>query len=128
LENERERERFLSGTLSDIAAVFSATVGLYMLLIWMQRRRDEMYGYFGAAALCIAVWISQSRRMPPWDALGPHADLIAQVPGNAASVLLFIYCLRFAGWRWPRVERAGWLCAGLAWLIEDVAWPAAAAA
>lgn len=128
LESERERERFLSGTLSDIAGVFSATVGLYMLLIWMQRRRDEMYGYFGAAALCIAVWISQWRRMPPWDALGPHAEVIAQGFGNAASVLLFIYCLRFAGWRWPRVERAGWLCAGLAWLIEDVALPAAAAA
>ena len=128
LESERERERFLSGTLTDIAGVFSATVGLYMLLIWMQRRRDEMYGYFGAGALCLAVWISYYRGMLPWGALGPYLQNMIQVFGNATSVLLFIYCLRFAGWRWPRVERAGWLCAGLAWLIEDVAWPAAAAA
>jgi signal transduction histidine kinase len=128
LESERERERFLSGTLTDIAGVFSATVGLYMLLIWMQRRRDQMYGYFGAGALCVAVWISYYRRMLPWDALGPYLRDTIQVFGNATSVLLFIYCLRFAGWRWPRVERAAWLCAGLAWLIEDVAWPAAAVA
>jgi signal transduction histidine kinase len=128
LERERERERFLSGTLSDIAGVFSVTVGLYMLLIWMQRRRDEMYGYFGAGALCDAVWISYYRGMLPWDALGPYLQNMVQLFGNATSVLLFIYCLRFAGWRWPRVERAAWLCAVLAWFIEDVAWPAAAAA
>jgi signal transduction histidine kinase len=103
LEKAMERERFVRITIAELSGVFSATVGLYMLLIWQQRRREEMYGWFGVAALGIAVWTASHLYIGDlW------LDVLSGVAGGSHPMLLFQYGLRFAGWRWPRVERAAW--------------------
>ncbi len=106
LEKAMGRERFVRITIAEFAGVFSATVGLYMLLIWRQRRHDEMYGYFGAAALCITAWTAVQLDQ---GLFGEQLrGVVGAVAGTTHPMLLFQYGLRFAGWRWPRVERAAW--------------------
>ena len=114
-EAELERERFMRVTLSQMAAVFSATVSLYMLVLWLHRRDDELYGYFGAAALTHALFLVTTVPIGSWRwMLG--ANPACAVFWFASTVFLFIFSLRFVGWRAPRVERGVWLYALLLWL------------
>ena len=111
LAKAMDREQFLRTTIPQMAGVFYATVAIFMLLIWLQRRQDEMFGYFGLAALVKAQWVSFN--FGYWSAVSePYGSLANNIGAvYAQPVLLFIYCLRFAGWRWPRAERAMWLFA-----------------
>ena len=114
-EAEMERERFMHFTLSQLAAVFSATVSLYMLVLWLHRRRDEVYGYFAAAALTHALFLFTTVPIGGWMLmLGNHAA--CAVFWFASTVFLFVFSLRFAGLRLPRVERGAWLFALLMWM------------
>jgi signal transduction histidine kinase len=118
LEKAMGRERFVHVTIAELSGVFSATVGLYMLLIWQQRRGEEMYAWFGAAALGMALWIAVDLDSAPWQPLlGEWQWIIYAVTGISHPFLLFQYGLRFAGWRWPRVERAAWCYALLIFVI-----------
>ncbi|HZT56306.1 MAG TPA: hypothetical protein VFA35_08780, partial [Burkholderiaceae bacterium] len=56
-ETEMERERLVQVTLSQMAGAFSATVSLYMLVLWLRRRHDVIYGYFAAVALTHALYL-----------------------------------------------------------------------
>jgi signal transduction histidine kinase len=96
-------------TVPQMVGVFAATIGLYMLLIWAQRRRDTMYAYFALAAIVIAIsaypWIS-------WEVVDVPRELINAMV-RFKTVFLFMCFLRLAGWHWPRTERAMWLLATL---------------
>jgi signal transduction histidine kinase len=114
-EAERERERFLHVTMSQMAAVAAATVSLYMLVLWLHRRHDETYGYFAAAALTHALFVVTGVQIGGWRLLLGDKAACA-VFWFASTVFLFVFCMRFAGWRSPRVERVVWLCALLMWM------------
>jgi hypothetical protein len=115
-EAELERERFMHVTLSQMAAVFSATVGLYMLVLWLHRRHDEVYGYFAGVALTHALFVITGVQIGGWRLLLGNVPACA-VFWYASTVLLFIFCLRFAGLRSPRAERGAWLYALLMWMM-----------
>jgi len=115
LEAEMERERFMHVTLSQMAAVFSATVSLYMLVLWLHRRHDEVYGYFAAAALTHALFLVTTVPIGDWRPMLGNQPACA-VFWFASTVFLFIFSLRFAGLRSPRVERGVWLYALLMWM------------
>ena len=114
-----EHERFLRITVTQMAGVFSLTIGIGTLLIWLQRRREEVFGYFCIGALPMGLVFFQAVGWLPWapQPITSHVIWFLLLgPGQAA---MFIYCLRFAGWRWPRTERAVWLLTALTWLIDE---------
>jgi signal transduction histidine kinase len=114
-EAELARERFIHVTLSQLAAVFSVTVSLYMLVLWLHRRSDEVYGYFAAAALTHALFLVTTVPIGEWRLmLGNHAA--CAVFWFASTAFLFSFSLRFAGLHLRRVERGVWLVALLMWM------------
>ncbi len=113
-----ERERFLGITSAQMAGMFSLTIGIGTLLIWAGRRREQMFGYFGVAALAKALWIGNSLGYFR-DAPQPLTLLFLDFALLVGSVCLLLYCLRFAGWRWPRVEKALWSLA-IAIFVFDI--------
>ena len=90
-----------------IVAVVVASLGLCVLLLWA-RSGDALYGYFAAGALAWAAhdgWsvlsvplMSVENRIVWWTSL--YSLFIAP---------MVIFCVRFAGWRWPRFERTLWI-------------------
>ena len=46
-----ERRLFLETTMAQFNCAFSAVLGLFVLLLWMRRPQESMYGYFGVTAL-----------------------------------------------------------------------------
>src|SRR5258708_3050876 len=87
---------FVQITGPQLTSVLSAALGLFMLVLWVGRRRESMYGYFGAVALC---WALIMTRYYPADPPLPNAVWmtllgVAQV---ASTVLLFLFALRYAG-------------------------------
>ncbi len=90
-----------------IVAVVVASLGLCVLLLWA-RSGDPLYGYFAVGTLAWAVhdgWsvlsvplMSVENRIVWWTSL--YSFFIA---------LLVIFCVRFAGWRWPRFEKTLWI-------------------
>jgi signal transduction histidine kinase len=116
LQGELDAARLHRVTLRQFGAVFALTLGALMLLIWSRRRHESMYGYVGLAALALvvekALFHGDVQPLPPAFAL-PLAD-VALV---ATPVLVFTFALRFAGWHWPRTERALWGWAALSWSL-----------
>jgi hypothetical protein len=114
-----EHERFLWITVTQMAGVFSLTIGIGTLLIWLQRRCEEVFGYFCIGALSMGLVFFDA---VGWLAWAPHPITSHVIwvfllgPGQAA---MFVYCLRFANWRWPRTERAVWLLTALTWVIDE---------
>jgi signal transduction histidine kinase len=113
-----ERERFLFVTLTQMAAAFSLTIGIGTLPIWLQRRREQVFGYFSLAGVTTGLVIVSALGYLRW-APQPATDAAIWFALLALGTpALFIYCLRFAGWRWPRTERAVWLLAALIAVID----------
>ena len=91
-----------------VASVLGA-LGLCIAALWW-RLSEPMLGYFALGALAWAL-------LTAWTALP-----LALVPRGHFQVwwnslymfvvaMLVLFCLRFANWRWPRVERGLWVAA-----------------
>lgn len=115
---ERRHERRLFGVVigPGIVAVVVASLALCVLLLWV-RRGEAMYGYFAVGSLAWALhtaWsVSPISLMPPL-----HRHVWWTTLYGFFVVMLVIFCMRFAGWRWPRFERTATLAslAGPLWL------------
>jgi signal transduction histidine kinase len=97
-----EREFFVRVTLPQFCMLLSAGLGLMTFVIWLGRRHDAMFGWFTVAALSFAVYVAPG--LPTWM---PHW-VIPSLVSAPMTASLSIYCLRFAGWRWPRFEALLW--------------------
>lgn len=109
---QQQRARLFGLTVGPmiISAVIGA-MGLCVAALWA-RLRDPLLGYFALAAVLWALHTA-------WTAL-PVATLSRVhfiVWWNSLYMfvvaMLVLFCLRFADWHWPRVERVVW-CAALA--------------
>jgi len=101
--------RFLVQTeLPELAAAADGLIGLLLIFLWLQRRRDTVYGYLGMAILAGILFVATLLVRDPlvpgyrWDAVG-----ISAMTWFSAFGCLF--ALRFAGLGWPRIERALWV-------------------
>jgi len=109
LRPEYEWRMLLQPTGPQIICVFSITFGLFMLLLWLRRRRESAYGYFGLSMLFFAVYASlyfvRYPLMPAhlWFSLIDSASM-----GVVVTICLF--ALRYVGWHWPRTEACLWAC------------------
>ena len=107
---------FVQITGPQLTSVLAGALGLFMLVLWAGRRRESMYGYFGAVGLCWALIMTRySLTEPPlpnmvWMAMTGAAEV-------ASTVLLLFFALRYAGLRWPRVERAAWIWGAVTFVL-----------
>jgi signal transduction histidine kinase len=82
-------------------------LGLSTLAIWWRRRSETAYGYFGIQQLGTAFFVSyyfvQSPPIPApyWVLL--HGSMLL------CNFLMSFFALRYAGWRWHRIERVLWI-------------------
>jgi signal transduction histidine kinase len=123
LQRELDAARLQRVALRQFGAVFALTLGALMLLIWSRRRHESMYGWVGLAALALVV--EKSLFHGDVQPLAPAVAIpLADIALVATPVFVFLFALRFAGWHWPRTERALWGWAALSWSLAHVARPA----
>ena len=95
-----------------LVAAIVGTLGLCMLLLW-RRRREGLHGYFAAGNLGWALHTLWT--VLPWSLLsGPHHTVWWTTLYTFFVTMLIIFCIRFADWRWPLLERGLWAIAAAA--------------
>ncbi len=104
-------ERLLGAVIGPaIVATVMGCLALCVLLLWARRPAQSSYGYFGAGALCWALH-SAWTVLPAPLLHGVHLGVWWTSMYSAFVVLLVIFCVRFAGWHWPRFDRTLWIMA-----------------
>lgn len=93
-------------TLHFINLIFTATLGLIGLFIWLFRRSDSSFGWFALASFTWAIFLSNLLITEPPFQLSVWA--IAKI--NVLMVLIYsisisLFCWRFAQKRFPRIEK-----------------------
>ena len=98
---------FWQNELVRILGVSTATIGLFLLGVWLGRRTHAMYFWFGCVSLLwTAISLDYFALYPPLPAhLWEHCMELAQV---LRGVLMFMFTLRYCGKRWPLVEFGAW--------------------
>ena len=106
-----------------LVAMTVGCLALFVLVLWLRRRSEPIYGYFGIAALAWAAHTAWT--VLPTPLFAPlHRDIWWTTLYTFFVAMLVIFCVRFTGWRWPRFDRALW---GVALLSPVVLYAAAAA-
>ena len=116
LRSRYEHDYFLRITGPLITSILSVLLGLLILSLWLQRRQESMYGYFGLVTLLSGVsYLYDCVAVPPI----PLMDWLTLMYGldHLIPVLSTLFALRYAGWRWPRIERWLWIYAVASFLI-----------
>ena len=120
-----ERRYFVQITGAQLSSALAAALGIFMLMVWFRRRNESLYAYFGVGALGWAAMNALYLVQDPQ--LTNDAFELALSAFNAAStVCLSLFALRYAGLRWPRVEKALWAWAGvqiaMVFVESDALW------
>ncbi|HYP31645.1 MAG TPA: ATP-binding protein [Burkholderiaceae bacterium] len=112
---------FWQNELVRILGVSTATIGLFLLAVWLGRRSQAMYFWFGCVSLLwTLISLDYFAVSPPLPAhLWERCMEAAQV---LRGVLMFMFTLRYCGKRWPLVEAGAWayLVLGAAAMFSDV--------
>ena len=117
-----ERRFFAQITGAQLSGALAAALGLFMLMLWFRRPSESLYAYFGLGALG---WAAVNSLVLVRDPPLPHDALqpVLATTNYASTVFLSLFALRYAGLRWPRVERGLWIWAAISivmhWLDED---------
>jgi signal transduction histidine kinase len=119
LRRAQERALFERITAAQMTGVFALLLSTYMLLLWLRRPKDSMYGYFAIAAISKGVWITGTYILNS-PVPEPYWGIVVGAGADIGAVALLVYGLRFAGWHWPRFERVFWLWVGLSFVIYCV--------
>jgi len=103
---------FWQNDLVRILGVSTGTIGVFMLGVWLGRRRDATYFWFGCASLLWTVTsLDYFVASPPID---PRTwDQFVAVAPVLRGVLMFMFILRYCGMRRPWLETAWWLYFGI---------------
>ena len=97
-----------------VNAVLCAMAGGLFLLVWLLRREESAYGWFGLMALAWLAYLTTYLADTPW----PWPDSLARSRFGMVALVCYVLCaclftFRFGGQRLPLVERALWLLAAL---------------
>jgi len=107
LAPRQKAREWLAITGLQLLAVFSATLGLFMLVLWAKRRDETTLGWFGVAALSYTAYLSDFLFIGTPGA--PGLGMPIQAAGSAlVDVATVLFAMRYAGWRWPRAEMVLW--------------------
>jgi signal transduction histidine kinase len=112
VRSEYERRVFVSVTGPRMISIFSVGFGLFILLLWLRRRHESMYGYFALTALAFALFIAGRFVITEPPIPFPYWGVLVWLGLEGYIVFMCLFALRYAGWHRPRLER--WLWAYLA--------------
>lgn len=117
-----EHEYWLRQRVNVIGVAIGATLGLFFITLWLMRRTEVAYGWYGAQQLAWFVCGWNTIASSPW----PFADTDRYAAVVVCALLLHCACygmfvLRFFERRWPRREAALWL-----FIVLDCIWIASA--
>lgn len=108
-ETERlyQRERFLRHDLQLFSVAVTATLGAFFLPLWLLRRRETAFGWFGLMSLAAFLYELNQLVTSPW----PFATNHGWAAFTSIAFILYSFCftlfvLRFCERRFPRGERA----------------------
>ena len=99
---------FWQNDLVRLLGACTGAIGVFMLGVWLGRRKDTMYFWFGCASLLWTVfsldYFSLVAPVPPrlWE------QFIEATP-VLRGVLMFMFALRYSGMHRPLVETISWL-------------------
>ncbi|HXF79713.1 MAG TPA: ATP-binding protein [Usitatibacter sp.] len=120
-----DRRYFVQITGAQLSSALAAALGIFMLMVWFRRRNESLYAYFGAGALG---WAAMNALYLVQDPLLNRdcLEFLLAACNGASTVCLSLFALRYAGLRWPRVEKALWAWAALqvalVFVESDAAW------
>jgi signal transduction histidine kinase/CheY-like chemotaxis protein len=101
---ERAREVLFVHTIAPAAiSIATLTVGIFIFVLWL-RRRESGYALFAAA---VVLWSLHTLASLAPDPLlpQPHWVVIWTAAYLMFVAMLCLFCIRFAGVRWPMYER-----------------------
>ena len=103
-----ERREFWQNDLVQVLGACTGAIGVFMLGVWLGRRRDTMYLWFGAASVVWTVFsLDYYALMPPVSAW--VWERFIECSPVLRGVLMFMFVLRYCGVRRPLIEAASWL-------------------
>ena len=103
-----EHRVFWQNDVIEIGSVVTMTLGAILFGVWAFRRSESMYFWFACAC---AVWTVNSADLyVAYTWLPPMAwEKMTLITNVLRAVVLFMFILRYGGWRKPRLEAAMWL-------------------
>ena len=99
-----------------VAAAIILALSVCVLLLWLRRRRETLYAYFGVGGVVWSlhnVWAVLPHPLLPY----PHAAIGWNMGFGLFVAPIVVFCIRLAQWRVPRFERALWVALGLGSLL-----------
>jgi signal transduction histidine kinase len=97
-----------------------ATLGVFFVVLWLMRRREVAFGWYGLSTLLWMGWQATFIVTDAW----PFVGSLGWAVFGACCLCLFsgaftMFVLRFCERRWPRLERAMWavIALGVAGLL-----------
>jgi signal transduction histidine kinase len=103
-----QRRVFWQNDLVRLLGACTGAIGVFMLGVWLGRRKDAMYFWFGCASLLWAAfsldYFTPLAPVPPrlWEQFIESAPVLR-------GVLMFMFVLRYCGRRSPLIETVSWL-------------------
>jgi len=103
-----QRRVFWQNDLVRLLGACTGAIGVFMLGVWLGRRKDAMYFWFGCVSLLwTAFSLDYFAYMPPvtpwlWERFVESAPVLR-------GVLMFMFALRYCGMRRPVIEAVSWL-------------------
>ena len=102
-----QRRVFWQNDLVQLLGACTGAIGVFMLGVWLGRRRDSMYFWFGCASLlwtvCSLDYYAVQPPLPPrlWEQFVESAPVLR-------GVLMWMFALRYGGMRRPVLEAVSW--------------------
>ena len=102
-----QRRVFWQNDLVQLLGACTGAIGVFMLGVWLGRRRDSMYFWFGCASLlwtvCSLDYYAVQPPLSPrlWEQFVESAPVLR-------GVLMWMFALRYGGMRRPVLEAVSW--------------------
>ena len=103
-----ERRYFWQVTGVQFCSAFAAVWGVFSVLLWLRRRDDRMYLYFGLSAFCWAIYTSFGF-VRFWSVPPPWLWALFSLGAFGKLFMMAFFALCYAGLARPIVERALWV-------------------
>ena len=104
-------QRYLVQTVGPLlTSAITGAIAIFALVLWSQRRGEQMYGYFGVATL---IWAVRNLNLYMVEtALPAYAWTVFALSGNGLFFIFFaFFLLRYTRTNWPWIERTLWTLA-----------------